>query len=146
MQMSYYHSRKCIHSRSRWKWHIKDSCYSLWVVWVCTEFIQWTLSLPWVTKTFQNISHYNVTTNSSRHVMRIKKNINLGIISWSNSKFFKLTCRHCMEDSKGNYYWDLGSERVKLPGCLLNVWTLRVGTYLRLSAYYIFTISAFTGS
>ena len=51
-----------------------------------------------------------------------------------------------MEDSKGNYYWDLGSERVKLPGCLLNVWTLRVGTYSRLSAYYIFTMSPFTGS
>ena len=51
-----------------------------------------------------------------------------------------------MEDSKGNYYCDLGSERVKLPGCLLNVWTLTVGTYSRLSAYYIFTMSAFTGS
>ena len=37
------------------------------------------------------ISPYNINTISSRQVMRIKKNINKGIISWSNTKFSKLT-------------------------------------------------------
>ena len=37
------------------------------------------------------ISPYNVITISSRQVMRIKKNIDKGIISWSNTKFSKLT-------------------------------------------------------
>ena len=37
------------------------------------------------------ISPYNIDTISSRQVMRIKKNISQGIISWSNTKFSKLT-------------------------------------------------------
>ena len=37
------------------------------------------------------ISHYNINTVSSRQVTRIKKNINQGIISLSNTKFSKLT-------------------------------------------------------
>ena len=37
------------------------------------------------------ISPYNINTISSRQVMRNKKNINDGIISWSNTKFSKLT-------------------------------------------------------
>ena len=37
------------------------------------------------------ISPYTISTISSRQVMRIKKNINQGIIGWSNSKFSKLT-------------------------------------------------------
>ena len=37
------------------------------------------------------ISPYNIKTISIRQVMRIKKNVNKGIISWSNSKFFILT-------------------------------------------------------
>ena len=37
------------------------------------------------------ISPYNINTISSRQVMRIKKNINKGIKSWSNTKFSKLT-------------------------------------------------------
>ena len=37
------------------------------------------------------ISPYNIDTISSRQVMRIKKNINQGIVSWSNTKFSKLT-------------------------------------------------------
>ena len=36
------------------------------------------------------ISPYNINTISSRQVMRIKKNINEGIISWTNTKFSKL--------------------------------------------------------
>ena len=37
------------------------------------------------------ISPYNINTVSSRQVMRIEKNINYGIISWSNAKFSELT-------------------------------------------------------
>ena len=37
------------------------------------------------------ISPYNINTISTRKVMRIKKNINLGIIDWSITKFPDLT-------------------------------------------------------
>ena len=37
------------------------------------------------------ISPYNINTISGRQVMRKKKNINQRIISWSNTKFSKLT-------------------------------------------------------
>ena len=37
------------------------------------------------------ISPYNSYAISTKEVMRIKKNINLGIISWSNTKFSELT-------------------------------------------------------
>ena len=37
------------------------------------------------------VSPYNINIISSRQVMRMKKNINQGIISWSNTKFSKLT-------------------------------------------------------
>ena len=37
------------------------------------------------------ISPYKINTISSREVMRIEKNINHGIISWSNTKFSELT-------------------------------------------------------
>ena len=43
-----------------------------------------TLSLPWVTKT------EFLLTMSTRWVLRIKKNINLWITSWSNTKFSEL--------------------------------------------------------
>ena len=33
---------------------------------------------------------YYINTISSRQVMRIEKNINEGIVTWSNSKFSKL--------------------------------------------------------
>ena len=36
------------------------------------------------------ISLYNINTKSDQQVMRIK-NINLGLISWANTKFYKLT-------------------------------------------------------
>ena len=35
------------------------------------------------------ISPYNINTISTTQVMRIKKNINEGIISWSNTEFSK---------------------------------------------------------
>ena len=37
------------------------------------------------------ISLYTINTISSRQVMKIKKNIDKGIFSWSNTKFSKLT-------------------------------------------------------
>ena len=37
------------------------------------------------------ISPYNINTISSMQVMRIKKNLSSGIISWSNAKFSELT-------------------------------------------------------
>ena len=39
----------------------------------------------------ERISPYNINTISSRQVMRIKKNISRGIISWSDIKFSILT-------------------------------------------------------
>ena len=47
------------------------------------------------------ISPYNIKIISSRQVMRIKKNINQGIIGWSNTKYSELTSQ--MADSKENY-------------------------------------------
>ena len=50
------------------------------------------------------ISPYNIRTISSRQMMKIKKNFNLGIIGWSNTKFSKLTLqKNYMTDSKENY-------------------------------------------
>ena len=37
------------------------------------------------------ISPYKINSKSSRPVIRIKENINYIIISWSNTKFSKLT-------------------------------------------------------
>ena len=37
------------------------------------------------------ISPYNINTISSRQLMRITKNVDKGIISWSDTKFSKLT-------------------------------------------------------
>ena len=44
--------------------------------------------------------------------MRIKKNVNLGIISRSNTKFSDLTYRNCMVDSKEKEKFDLGVKRL----------------------------------
>ena len=41
----------------------------------------------------ERISPYNINTISTRLVMRIKKNINWGIISWSHTKFSELTLK-----------------------------------------------------
>ena len=37
------------------------------------------------------ISPYSINTISTRQVMKIQKDINLGIVSWSNTKFSELT-------------------------------------------------------
>ena len=47
------------------------------------------------------ISPYNVITISSRQVMRIKKNIDKGIISWSKTKFSKLTSQELYGRQEG---------------------------------------------
>ena len=45
------------------------------------------------------ISPYNINKISARYGMSIKKNINLGVISWSNTKFSELTL------------WELGLKK-----------------------------------
>ena len=40
--------------------------------------------------------------------MRIKKKINLGIISWFNTKFSELTLQELYVDSEENYKFNLG--------------------------------------
>ena len=51
----------------------------------------WVTLNPLNLQSDQNrISPYRINTLSSRQVMRIKKNINKGITSWSNTKFSRL--------------------------------------------------------
>ena len=52
------------------------------------------------------ISPHHILTIQSTQVMRVKKNIIYGIISWSNTKFSE-------PHSREHYWWDLGSERVE---------------------------------
>ena len=59
------------------KWHMRHNQVSL-------TFL--TLQLPWVTKT-----EFLPTISNQHQLMRIKKNINEGIINWSNNKFSKIT-------------------------------------------------------
>ena len=47
------------------------------------------------------ISPYSVITISSRQVMRMKKNMNKGIISWSTNKFSKLTSQELYGRKEG---------------------------------------------
>ena len=55
------------------------------------------------------ISPNRINTISSRQVVRIKKYINLGIISRSNTKILWTNIKtNCMVDSKENYKFDLG--------------------------------------
>ena len=39
----------------------------------------------------EKISHFSINTISIRHVMRIQKNVNQGIIGWSKNKFSELS-------------------------------------------------------
>ena len=45
--------------------------------------------------------------------MRIKKNINLGIISQSNAKFSECNCKSCIIDSKEKDKFGLGVKGLK---------------------------------
>ena len=57
-----------------------------------SKVIIWQLVNILTTMSDQNtISFHNINTKSSRQVMRIKKSINDGIITWSNAKFSELT-------------------------------------------------------
>ena len=64
------------------------------------------------------ISPYNINTMSSRQVMRINKNINWGMHSWSNTKFSKLNHRNCAADSEENCC----SLTVVMSACPIVVW------------------------
>ena len=59
------------------------------------------------------VSPYNIITVSTRQVMRMKKNINLGIISWSDIKFFDLTLWEFYGWHLGEWQIWSGSQRVK---------------------------------
>ena len=58
------------------------------------------------------ISPYNIYTVSSRWVMRIKKYINLGIITWSNTTFSELTLQELYGWQKGE--WKIWSESLRV--------------------------------
>lgn len=59
-------------------------------------------------------SPYNINTTSSRQVMRIKGNINLVIISCSNTKLSEFTLwKFYNGQYKGDFWRDLGSGRVE---------------------------------
>ena len=65
----------------------------------------------------ERISPYNINTISTRKVMGIKKNINLGIISRSNTKFSELTnVRIVWLTARRitNLIWELKSQDNKL--------------------------------
>ena len=63
-----------------------------WVNLYLSRTVTSTSFLPFTPTSDQDrISPYNIYTISSRQVMRIEKNINYGIISWSNTKFSELT-------------------------------------------------------
>ena len=47
------------------------------------------------------ISPHNINTISSKQVMRIKKNFNKAIISWSNNKFSELTLQELIGRKQG---------------------------------------------
>ena len=52
----------------------------------------WYITSPQYSIIVPFVKHlYNIKTISSRQLMKIKANIKSGIISWSNTKFFKLT-------------------------------------------------------
>ena len=54
------------------------------------------------------ISPDKINTISTRWVMRIRKNINLGIISWSNTKFSELSLLELYGWQWGE--WEIWSE------------------------------------
>ena len=55
--------------------------------------------------------------------MRVKKNINLGIISWTNTKFSKLikNYKNCLVGSKENCKFDVGVKRLPVTIYLLGI-------------------------
>ena len=85
-----------------WNNLVRQTHKSFWnILWPCyyCMFIEYLMAIAWslvVNYLIQmcdqdRISPYNINTIWGRQVMRIKKNITKGIISWSNTKFSKLT-------------------------------------------------------
>ena len=55
--------------------------------------------------------------------MRVKNNINQGIISGSNTKFSKLTSQELPKHSKESYQWDLGVKtQISVPLDILGIY------------------------
>ena len=100
---------------------LKKRCKSLWSI---MEYLRAVLSwiafelpinplTPMSDQVRISPSHINII--STRWVMRIKKNITLGIIAWSNTKFSKLQhYKNCMVDSKENGKFDLGGKGIRM--------------------------------
>ena len=67
--------------------------------------------------------------------MRIKKNINLGIISGFNTKFSELTlyCKDCMVDSQENYKFELGVKELTSHFILGSISIISINTILLLN-------------
>ena len=64
--------------------------------------------------------------------MRIKNNINLGIISGFNTKFSELTLYHkdCMVDSQENYKFDLGVKELTFHFILSTLSIISINTII----------------
>ena len=83
-----------------WNNLVSQTHKSFWnILWPCCycTFTEYLMAIVWVVNYLtpmcdqDRISPYNINTIWGRQVMGIKKNINKGIISWSNTKFSKLT-------------------------------------------------------
>ena len=90
-------------------------------------------------------SSYDINTISTGQVMRIKKNINLGIIGWSNTKFSELTLyKNCLVDSKENYKFDLEVRgfRDVLTAFWCPLWSITKQTNSNMESISIYIISS----
>ena len=83
-----------------WNNLVRQTHKSFWnILWPCCYcmFTEYLMAIVWVVNYFtpmcdqDRISPYNINTIWGRQVMRIKKNITKGIISWFNTKFSELT-------------------------------------------------------
>ena len=59
------------------------------------------------------ISPYNINTESSRQVKEWRKNTQLGNYKLIQYQILQIEIKYFMPDSRENYQWDLGSQRVK---------------------------------
>ena len=74
------------------------------------------------------ISPYNINEISNRRVMRMKKNINQGIVSWSNTKFSKLKkMRTVLQTVRKLTNEILKVEELRKPSLFKNLFMLSVG-------------------
>ena len=95
-----------------------------------------TLSLPWQPrKNFSSQCLY--IDKTSRQVMRIKKNVIRGLVVDQIPNFPNYHHKNWMADSTENYYWDLGTERVKLHGllCQTATYTFSLKSQLQIKFY-----------